>query len=152
MPVNFPWSPSVLSHGGAGKAFLGGMREEHQDHMQRVYIPSRVLQRVKALPAAQLKQQAPILNNSNIGRCRRQMITLVTTAKELIHTAWGKAMVNHVCTFIDKPTWIVNIKWVPLRSGGSPAFNITVNQFYNPTTDTEEEEEVVEVYDEFSLK
>lgn len=109
-PVCLSTSPEVLSHGRAGKVLLGDMREKHQEHMQRIYIPSRVLQRVKALPAAQLKQQAPILNNSNIGRCKRQMITSVTTAKELLHTAWEKAMVNHICTFIDKPTWIENIK------------------------------------------
>lgn len=49
--------------------------------MPRVYIPSSIIQGMKVTSAAKQKQAGSILGSSNIGRCWRQKVTLVTMAK-----------------------------------------------------------------------
>lgn len=77
-----PSNLAMLPHCGSVNIILGQMSIESWEFTERIYVPSWVIQAVKLIPAAQLNQVGTYISSNSIGKCWREMITLVTMGKE----------------------------------------------------------------------
>lgn len=89
--------------------------------MPRIYTPGRVIQDIKIVLTAQLKQAGTYVGSSNIGRWWMFMIIWLTMTKRIISWYVGENNSKPFLYATKKTTWIDDIMSNdgPLRSDGT---------------------------------